>query len=197
MGPSPDRSTVPAATWQPVVKVLRERGREVFRQIKAPNRRHTGSIPRFGNAELAEKIRPRRGLTFATGCSHHRLVDDVLRPLRVGLETPCHLEQESHHPVHVLLGADRDVDHGPGPVVSESASDRLSWQPHHSVDRHDRAPPHRGETPGGRPVESAGRGMTTRQFSARAYGKAASQELFSSHFFRNCSSSPVTSKATR
>ncbi len=53
---------------QTVVGVLRERGREVFRQIKAPNRRNTGSIPRLGNAELAEKIRPRRGLTSATGC---------------------------------------------------------------------------------------------------------------------------------
>ena len=55
--------------WQTVVEVLRERGGQIFRHIfiKAPNRRNTGSIPRFGNAELAEKIRPRRGLTFATG----------------------------------------------------------------------------------------------------------------------------------
>jgi hypothetical protein len=59
-----------------VVEVLRERGREIFRQklgegvlsvFEAPNRRNTGSIPRFGNEELAEKIRPRRGLTFTTG----------------------------------------------------------------------------------------------------------------------------------
>ena len=62
-----------------MVEVLRERGREIFRQIKAPDRRNTGSIPRFGtpsrrraellqgtckvrccgNAELAEKIRSR------------------------------------------------------------------------------------------------------------------------------------------
>ena len=49
------------------MEVLREREREILRQIKAPNRRNTGSISRFGNAELAEKIRPRRGLTFATG----------------------------------------------------------------------------------------------------------------------------------
>ncbi len=48
------RSVRTASREQPVVEVLRERGREVFRQIKAPNRRHTGSIPRFGNAELAE-----------------------------------------------------------------------------------------------------------------------------------------------
>jgi len=40
----------------------------MFRQIKAPNRSNTVCLPRFGNAELAEKIRPRRGLTFATGC---------------------------------------------------------------------------------------------------------------------------------
>jgi len=39
-----------------------------IRQIKAPNRRNTASMPRFGNAEMAEKIRPRRGLTFSTGC---------------------------------------------------------------------------------------------------------------------------------
>jgi len=51
-----------------VVEVHRERKREIFRQIKAPNRRNTGSISRFGNAELAEKIRFRRGLTFTTGC---------------------------------------------------------------------------------------------------------------------------------
>ncbi len=63
-----------------VVEVLRERGREISRQkpgegvlsvFEAPNRRNTGSIPRFGNEELAEKIRPRRGLTFTTrllGC---------------------------------------------------------------------------------------------------------------------------------
>ncbi len=49
------------------MEVLRERGREIFRQIEAPNRRNTGSIPRFGNEELAEKIRTRRGLTFAMG----------------------------------------------------------------------------------------------------------------------------------
>ena len=52
-----------------MVEVLRERRGEIFRQIfiKAPSRRNTGSIPRFGNKELAEKIRPRRGLTFTTG----------------------------------------------------------------------------------------------------------------------------------
>ena len=58
------------------MEVLRERGGEIFRQklgedvlslFEAPNRRNTGSIPRFGNEELAEKIRPRRGLTFTTG----------------------------------------------------------------------------------------------------------------------------------
>jgi len=36
-----------------VEEVLRERGREIFRQIKAPNRRNTASMPRFGNAEMA------------------------------------------------------------------------------------------------------------------------------------------------
>ena len=50
-----------------VVEVLRERGREIFRQVEATNRRNTGSIPRFVNEDLAEKIRRRRGLTFATG----------------------------------------------------------------------------------------------------------------------------------
>jgi hypothetical protein len=51
------------------VEVLRERGSEIFRQIfiKATNRRNTGSIPRFGNEDLAEKIRRRRGLIFTTG----------------------------------------------------------------------------------------------------------------------------------
>ena len=53
-----------------VVELLASEARspEIFRQIKAPNRRHAGSILRFGNAELAEKVRPRRGLPFATGC---------------------------------------------------------------------------------------------------------------------------------
>jgi len=60
---------------QTVVEVLRERGREILRQehgedvlslFEAPNRRNTGSIPRFGNEDLAEKIRRRRGLTFTT-----------------------------------------------------------------------------------------------------------------------------------
>jgi len=50
------------------VEVHRGRERGVLRQIEAPNRRHTGSIPRFGNEELAEKTRSRRGLTFTTGC---------------------------------------------------------------------------------------------------------------------------------
>ena len=53
---------------QPGAKVLRAPEREIFRQIKAPNCRDTGGISRFGNAELAEKIRSGRGLTFATGC---------------------------------------------------------------------------------------------------------------------------------
>ncbi len=48
------------------MEVLRERGREIFRQVEATNRRNTGSIPRFGNEDLAEKIRRRRGLTFTT-----------------------------------------------------------------------------------------------------------------------------------
>ena len=49
------------------MEVLRERDREIFRQVEAPDRRQTGSMPRFGNEELAEKIRSRRGLTFTTG----------------------------------------------------------------------------------------------------------------------------------
>jgi uncharacterized damage-inducible protein DinB len=35
--------------------------------FEATNRRNTGSIPRFGNEDLAEKIRQGRGLTFTTG----------------------------------------------------------------------------------------------------------------------------------
>ena len=44
----------------------RERG--IFRQIKAPGPGIPGVFWGFGNAELAEKIRSRRGMTFATGC---------------------------------------------------------------------------------------------------------------------------------
>ena len=51
-----------------MVKVSRLREREIFRQIQAPNHRHTGVFRGFGNAELAEKIRSQRGLSFATGC---------------------------------------------------------------------------------------------------------------------------------
>ena len=50
------------------MKVNRRRGREIFRQIKAQNHSHTVVFRGFCNAELAEKIRSRRGLTFATGC---------------------------------------------------------------------------------------------------------------------------------
>ena len=49
------------------MEVHREREREIFRQIEAPGRRNTLRISRFGNEELAEEIRSRRGLTFATG----------------------------------------------------------------------------------------------------------------------------------
>jgi len=38
-----------------VVKVDSKRKREIVRQIKATNRRNTGSISRFGNAELCGK----------------------------------------------------------------------------------------------------------------------------------------------
>ncbi len=44
------------------------REREIVRQIKAPNHRHTGVLRGFGNDELTEKIRSRRGLSFATSC---------------------------------------------------------------------------------------------------------------------------------
>jgi hypothetical protein len=53
---------------QAVVEVHRAPERGIFRQIKAQNRRNTGSISRFCNAELAEKTRSGRGLTFTTGC---------------------------------------------------------------------------------------------------------------------------------
>ena len=70
-GPAGSANTGMSASvsWPSVAEVLRDRGREILRQIKAPKRRNAGSIPSFGNAELAEKIRPRRGLTFATDCS--------------------------------------------------------------------------------------------------------------------------------
>jgi hypothetical protein len=51
-----------------VVEVLRAPERDVFRQIKASNRSNIGNIARFGNAEMAEKGRSERGMTFATGC---------------------------------------------------------------------------------------------------------------------------------
>jgi len=44
-----------ALLQQSVVKVDRERKREIFRQINASGRRNTGSISRFGNAELCGK----------------------------------------------------------------------------------------------------------------------------------------------
>ena len=58
------------------MKVSRRRDREIFRQTalalrpsgaKAPNHRHTGVFRGFGNEELAEKIRSRRGLSFTPG----------------------------------------------------------------------------------------------------------------------------------
>jgi len=60
--------TFTAGCQRPVVKVHRERKRGIFRQIKAQNRRNIGNISRFCNAELAEKTRFRRGLTFTAGC---------------------------------------------------------------------------------------------------------------------------------
>ncbi len=50
------------------MKVLREREREVFRQIKTLNRMDMGDLQRFWNEELAEKSRSRRDLTRATAC---------------------------------------------------------------------------------------------------------------------------------
>ncbi len=49
------------------MKLSRRRERELFRQIKAWNHRHTGVFRGFRNAELAEKIRSRRGLSFTPG----------------------------------------------------------------------------------------------------------------------------------
>jgi len=49
------------------VEVHRERKRGIFRQIKAQDRRNIGNISRFCNAEVAEKTRFRRGLTFTAG----------------------------------------------------------------------------------------------------------------------------------
>ncbi len=49
------------------MKYSRRRGREIFRQIKARNHRHTGVFRGFRNTELAEKIRARRGLNFTPG----------------------------------------------------------------------------------------------------------------------------------
>ncbi len=57
-----------AGAQQPVVKVSRLQEREIFRQIQAPNLETTGVFRGFGNAELTEKIRSQRGLSFATGC---------------------------------------------------------------------------------------------------------------------------------
>jgi hypothetical protein len=51
-----------------VVKGRSRRKREIFRQIKALDRSNIGNISRFSNAELAEKIRFRRGPPFTTGC---------------------------------------------------------------------------------------------------------------------------------
>jgi hypothetical protein len=51
-----------------VVKVRSRWEREIFRQIEALDRSNIGNIARFGNEELAEKIRFRRGPTFTTGC---------------------------------------------------------------------------------------------------------------------------------
>jgi hypothetical protein len=72
------------------VEVLRERGREIFRQelgedvlslFEAMNRRNTGSIPRFGNEDLAEKIRQVGGLTLTTDSwTVPTLSADLFRP---------------------------------------------------------------------------------------------------------------------
>jgi hypothetical protein len=51
-----------------VVKVSRWREREICHQIKAENRRNIRDLARFSNAELVEKVRSQRGLSFATGC---------------------------------------------------------------------------------------------------------------------------------
>ena len=44
------------------------RGREIFVRSRRRDRRIPGVFRGFGNAEVAEKIRSRRGMTFATGC---------------------------------------------------------------------------------------------------------------------------------
>ena len=49
------------------MKFGRRREREIFRQIQARNHRHTGVFRGFRNAELAEKIRSQRGLSFTPG----------------------------------------------------------------------------------------------------------------------------------
>jgi hypothetical protein len=51
-----------------VVKVSRWREREIFHQIKAEKRRNIRDLARFSNAELVEKVRSQRGLSFVTGC---------------------------------------------------------------------------------------------------------------------------------
>ena len=48
------------------MKLSRTREREIFRQIKARNHSHTVVFRGFRNAELAEKIRSQRGLSFYT-----------------------------------------------------------------------------------------------------------------------------------
>ena len=49
------------------MKFARWREREIFRQIKAQNRRHTGLFRGFCNVELAEKVRSLRGSSFTPG----------------------------------------------------------------------------------------------------------------------------------
>ncbi len=55
------------AAQQPVVKVSRMREREIFRQIKAQNHRHTGVFRGFCNTEMAEKNRAQCDSPLATG----------------------------------------------------------------------------------------------------------------------------------
>jgi hypothetical protein len=50
------------------MEVHRDPGRGILRQIEAEDPTHTGSRRGSDDEELAEKTRPRRGLTFTTDC---------------------------------------------------------------------------------------------------------------------------------
>jgi hydroxyacylglutathione hydrolase len=85
-----------------VAEVHRDREREILRQIEAEDPTNTGSIRGSDNEELAEKIRSRRGLTFATGCWCNARAS-VSRSARETLAQPG--LKPGKRPVIIIIGA--------------------------------------------------------------------------------------------